>query len=152
MVARFIDSFDLGFLRPKLKDSEMGPGWNDEEIERAIRRFKRFFYMTGTQTIPGGPGFVPTKEIDWVWHMFLLYTKRYAETCFNLFGRMIHHAPDEDASMESKNQLRKGFSATAELYQRLFGENYGEVRAECGACCDGSGGCHSCQHIAVEQQ
>ncbi len=38
-------------------------------------------------------GLTPTREIDEVWHNFILHTKFYDEYCQNNFGRFIHHNP-----------------------------------------------------------
>lgn len=33
------------------------------------------------------------REIDDMWHTFLLFTKEYQEFCWSYFGYFIHHAP-----------------------------------------------------------
>jgi len=35
----------------------------------------------------------PTKEVDKVWHHFLLNTKLYQQYCLATFGKFIHHTP-----------------------------------------------------------
>ena len=35
----------------------------------------------------------PSKEIDTVWHDFILDTKEYANYCMLKFGKFIHHVP-----------------------------------------------------------
>lgn len=37
------------------------------------------------------------KEIDDMWHTFLLFTKEYASFCKNYLGRYFHHAPTTNA-------------------------------------------------------
>lgn len=34
------------------------------------------------------------KDIDLMWHVFLLYTKDYMDFCDNYFGEYVHHLPD----------------------------------------------------------
>lgn len=34
------------------------------------------------------------KDIDLMWHIFLLYTKDYADFCDKYFGEFLHHLPD----------------------------------------------------------
>lgn len=36
---------------------------------------------------------VPSKEVDEVWHTFILHTKLYEEYCKKEFGTFIHHNP-----------------------------------------------------------
>lgn len=46
---------------------------------------------------------VEMKEIDDMWHTFLLFTKPYSEFCQQYFGKFIHHVPATDA--EKKNNV-----------------------------------------------
>ena len=34
------------------------------------------------------------KDVDHMWHIFLLYTKDYMDFCQNHFGEYLHHLPD----------------------------------------------------------
>ncbi len=34
------------------------------------------------------------KEVDLIWHVFLLYTQDYMDFCENYFGEYYHHLPD----------------------------------------------------------
>lgn len=86
--------------------------------EAAIRQFKRFFYLAGTQK----GSFVPTGAIREVWHEYLLFTKEYSESCHELFGKFIHHHPINESA-----ELKNAFNFTAEVYRRLFGEDYEDV-------------------------
>lgn len=38
----------------------------------------------------------PSMAADIGWHMFILYTRDYADFCEQVAGRFIHHIPDED--------------------------------------------------------
>ncbi|MCB1828432.1 MAG: hypothetical protein KDH94_08380 [Coxiellaceae bacterium] len=40
------------------------------------------------------------KEIDDMWHTFILFTKPYADFCDHYFGQFIHHFPTTDAEKE----------------------------------------------------
>lgn len=44
------------------------------------------------------------KEVDAMWHTFLLFTKDYAEFCQNYFGRFIHHQPVQKESDISRKK------------------------------------------------
>lgn len=43
------------------------------------------------------------KNIDQMWHVFLLYTKDYMAFCDDYFGEYLHHLPDLVDKMESQN-------------------------------------------------
>jgi len=51
---------------------------------------KRFMYLTVL-----APNFelAPTKPIDELWHMFILFTKEYTDYCEHFNGRYVHHKP-----------------------------------------------------------
>jgi hypothetical protein len=36
---------------------------------------------------------MPSHAVDEAWHLFLLWTREYAEFCQGAFGRFLHHAP-----------------------------------------------------------
>ena len=44
------------------------------------------------------------KGIDLMWHIFLLYTKDYAEFCEKYFGQFLHHLPEIVDPDETENQ------------------------------------------------
>ncbi len=41
------------------------------------------------------------KEIDDMWHTFLLFTQDYMQFCFDYFGSYIHHAPNTENTVPS---------------------------------------------------
>ena len=60
----------------------------DSEIGTAIDRFKGFIFLNavGYSRLS-----MPIKEIDIVWHTFLLFTAEYADFCDRYVGRFVHH-------------------------------------------------------------
>ena len=44
----------------------------------------------GTDTVPHAP----PAALDEVWHVFLLFTRRYARFCRDKIGRFVHHDPE----------------------------------------------------------
>lgn len=60
------------------------------------------------------------KGIDLMWHIFLLYTKDYAEFCHKYFGVFLHHLPDlvdpdEEDQMKFTLNLEKFLNYTYDL-------------------------------------
>lgn len=52
------------------------------------------------------------REIDQMWHVFLLYTKDYMDFCEKYFGEYLHHLPDivptfQKGSFEFEGNLNK---------------------------------------------
>ncbi len=48
----------------------------------------------------------PTRDIDNIWHTFLLFTSDYAEFCGVFFGKFIHHKPDR--KIRNRNIISEG--------------------------------------------
>ncbi|GLZ04318.1 hypothetical protein Acsp03_17840 [Actinomadura sp. NBRC 104412] len=42
-----------------------------------------------------GAGLAPSTSVDTGWHVFLMYTREYAEFCHRVAGRFIHHRPND---------------------------------------------------------
>jgi hypothetical protein len=47
------------------------------------------------------------REIDDMWHTFLLFTNDYHEFCMNYFGEFFHHYPLKDEDKKTPNELYK---------------------------------------------
>jgi hypothetical protein len=52
------------------------------------------------------------RDIDQMWHVFLLYTKDYMDFCLKYFGEYLHHLPDivptfEKGSFDFESNLAK---------------------------------------------
>lgn len=59
----------------------------------------------------------PSERVDAVWHQFILWTKLYSEYCQTLYGRFLHHTPDDDGA---KNQQQ--FQCCLSEYKSKYGE------------------------------
>ncbi len=51
-------------------------------------QYRGFFFSGGTWTV--------SPEIDLFWHEHILDTKKYKQDCEMVFGRFLHHVPDND--------------------------------------------------------
>lgn len=103
----------------------------------------------------------PSKEIDKIWHSFILFTKDYRFYCINFLGRFIDHIPDTGKTKPEGNYLAN----TLNKYDEIFGfiedrvwkvipeqknHYYPDYEAPCGAgdesssSCTFSGNCFDC--------
>ncbi len=60
-----------------------------------------------------------SKDIDNLWHTFILFTKNYARFCTQVAGHFLHHAPNVS---EQKNNLREKAEKFMNVYVALFRE------------------------------
>lgn len=61
------------------------------------------------------------REIDHMWHIFLLYTRDYADYCQKYFGEYLHHQPDlvpyfENQGFKFETNLEKFLNYSYELF------------------------------------
>ncbi len=73
----------------KLQEPSYG-SWSEERALNAVEDYKRYLAITkalnGYQLVPNG-------DLDEIWHLHLLDTRRYVEDCYTLFGGFLHHYP-----------------------------------------------------------
>jgi len=92
--------------------------WSPAFTERAIEEYKKFIYLCCT--LPDGAS--PSRIVDKVWHMHLLYTQNYwEEFCPNILRFRLHHYPSKWGS-EEKQKHKLWFDNTLKHYQEIFGQ------------------------------
>lgn len=63
------------------------------------------------------------RDIDNMWHNFILYTRDYTDFCVKYFGEYLHHVPDVSETML---QTDDEFSIELERYLSYVYDNLGE--------------------------
>lgn len=114
-----LKQLDVGPIAYKLMHNSNGLGWSSEKTTQAISRYLMF--LTLIHLYPNRQ-FVPSQEIDSVWHFHIIDTIKYVEDCEMLFGRFIHHFPyfgNRDAA--DRKKLEQIFEQTQVLFQEHFG-------------------------------
>ena len=114
-----LKQLDFGPIAYKLMHKSDGLGWSREKTTQAISRYLMF--LTLIHLYPNRQ-FVPSIEIDCVWHFHIIDTIKYAQDCQILFGRFIHHFPyfgSRDAA--DRKNLEIIFEQTQVLVQEHFG-------------------------------
>ncbi len=113
-----LHSLDFDLIAKKLMHSEHSQGWTQEQVERAISRYKMFLYLI---YLYPNSSITPTPEIDRVWHQHILDTRKYARDCQWLFGYFVHHSPGSCMENEvDKLTLSTAFSRTIALFAEHF--------------------------------
>lgn len=126
---RVINNLDLTNLKIKLQTQN---GWTPEECEAAETWYKRF--LTLRVKYPDKE-LVPNKEIDEIWHLHILDTRKYSNDCKDIFGSFFHHSPSY-----GQRNLSNELEMTKSLYRAEFGEDFIlQSSASCGGSdCSGS--------------
>jgi hypothetical protein len=100
-------------------------GLTVEETELRFRETLKFLVLCALNP---DAGYSPSREIDDVWHEFILHTKQYAEFC-ELVGGYLHHVPSSDGK-------RGDFKLTFQALSRAFKDAYPRFwQKDSGPCC-----------------
>ena len=96
-------------------------GYSDDEMKMLERECKRYLIMAILKT-DGGTNMY-SKDVDNLWHSFILFTKEYARFGKECAGHFIHHAPrtDHDAPL-TKDESVQQFKSFLSRYEELFNE------------------------------
>ena len=90
--------------------------WTGLTATIAIREYKKFLYLAKFH----GP-VSPSKIVDTVWHLHLLYTDSYwNELCKKVLKANIHHAPTSGSKLDEKKYTDQ-YIETKRRYQSEFG-------------------------------
>lgn len=109
-----LDASDADFsFSKKLAKEE---NWSLDFAKRAIEEYKKFVYLCCI--LPHGAS--PSKVVDKVWHMHLIYTQNYwEEFCPNILKRTLHHHPSKGGDHEDRKHMN-WFSGTLRSYREIF--------------------------------
>lgn len=90
--------------------------WSLDFARKAIEEYKKFVYLCCI--LPHGAS--PSKIVDKVWHMHLIYTQNYwEEFCPHILKRALHHHPSKGGYAE-KERHQNWFEDTLAGYRQVF--------------------------------
>lgn len=105
--------FDTGFAERLTREQ----GWGVLFARQAIGEYRRFLFLTQV----AGHAVTPSKAVDAVWHLHLLYTRSYWEgLCGEVLGRPLHHEPGAGNAGEAPHYAQQ-YERTLQSYRRIFG-------------------------------
>lgn len=130
-----LDAFEAPYLEEKLmKEKIFG---DKPQYQEAFVEFKKYAALT---KIFDEPLAMASKEVDAVWHQFILFTRQYHGFCKEFLGNYMHHSPSTSLTPViegSRENLR-------EKYKQVFGKPspLWKFNHNCTSCCTDS--CASC--------
>ncbi|MFO0899957.1 MAG: TIGR04222 domain-containing membrane protein [Pirellulales bacterium] len=106
-----------GATRPFSKRLAAEQGWSAEFAAAAIEEYKRFALLS----VAAGHVVTPSKVVDEVWHLHLIYTRNYWDVfCPQVLGRPLHHDPGVGRAGEADRHAQQ-YAQTLASYRRVFG-------------------------------
>jgi uncharacterized protein (TIGR04222 family) len=91
--------------------------WSPAFAAAAIEEYKRFALLS----VVAGHTVTPSKVVDQVWHLHLIYTRNYWDVfCAQVLQRPLHHDPGQGITGESARHADQ-YRQTLASYARVFG-------------------------------
>jgi hypothetical protein len=126
------NNVDLSTVGIRLREKH--PSWNDQRVGNALLEYRRFLSLC--KAYPSRK-ISPSLDVDEVWHLHILDTRKYPGDCEKLFGHFLHH----EACIGERDTAN--LLETAALYEQLFGVNPGQEWLDAATCAGPGGGCGS---------
>jgi hypothetical protein len=111
---RELSAYEAPFLKEKmLLEGECTAA----QYEERFLEFKKFIGLARMYREPLG---MPSKEVDGVWHQFILFTRDYFGFCDRFYGKYFHHSPNIPSRAG-------GGSDDVGTLARLYNKTYGKM-------------------------
>ena len=99
--------------------------YSDQDMILLERELKRFLILG---IINDGATFgMYSKDVDNLWHTFILFTKEYAQFCNKFAGKFIHHVPVTEDSVDDKLEMHNEFKKFIKNYESVFHEKAHDI-------------------------
>jgi hypothetical protein len=107
-------SFDGAFVQRLMREMKRPEAF----VLLAIAEYRRFLFLKQTVSHP----VVPSRQVDQVWHLHLLYTRSYwDDLCTVVLQAPLHHHPGT-SSGSSDDYFWQGYEETLSSYRRVFNQ------------------------------
>ncbi len=87
--------FDLNKIEKRLSGGKYR--WSAIRITKALAAYESFMTHAAESPVM----VIPTGDVDEVWHLHILDTRKYLIDCHEAFGRFIHHTPFEESKSDT---------------------------------------------------
>ena len=140
-----IRAYSFDEVREKILNNQ---SISESEVDLAIEEFKKYLSLIclGYRGIA-----MASKDVDEVWHTFILFTKKYESFCNQVFGAFLHHEPSTrncpvpvSASQKFVNAYHEVFGPIPKIWSGVA-QGVGECRSCSDTCSDGCSGSTNCQ-------
>jgi hypothetical protein len=111
-----LDSYKAPFLEERLIGN--GTFKDRDSFLESFTEFKKYASLSFLSD--GGPSGMMSKDIDEVWHQFILFTREYGNFCQESFGRFLHHSPNTTQTTNARK--RETTMNFVRSYNQVFGD------------------------------
>jgi hypothetical protein len=85
-----------------------------------------------------------SRQVDEVWHQFILFTKEYNGFCEDYLGSFMHHSPHISSTPSSRR--KQGMENFINSYRKTFGDipSIWNLSSDCSTDMCGADSCNAC--------
>ena len=108
-----------------IKRCQKDYNYTNEDMVILEKELKKYFVLAALKTEPGSELGMYSKDVDNLWHTFILFTKEYADFCKTYIHHFVHHVPEIDTDKSTPEKLakiRQTFHAFVKSYEATFHE------------------------------
>ncbi len=99
-------------------------GYSDADIAILEKELKRYLILAIVANNDSDGFGMYSKDVDNLWHSFILFTKNYSSFCDKYRGKFIHHNPrtDEMQTVKQRAEARQNLCNFIKMYEEIFEE------------------------------
>lgn len=110
-----------------------------EVAENVFDEMLKFLYLCTIMPTPCSP---PSKEIDNMWHLFILHTIDYFIFCEEYCGQYIHHDPTESPYTNNRQEMYEvAIQTFSNLEPKFWKHLFTSRKEDCGSSCGNDNYC-----------
>jgi hypothetical protein len=96
--------------------------YNDEDMLILEQELKRYLILCALKKYRDPSVNMYSRDVDNLWHSFLLFTKEYARFCDKNVGHFIHHTPETNKILSAQQfqEAQKEFCNFVKKYEETF--------------------------------
>lgn len=113
----------------------------NDTAKNHFEALKQFLFLCSKSEHPC----FPSKQLDEIWHTFILFTKDYYTFCKDGLGKFVHHIPFND-EQDKLNNFQPGYFCYIQenKMKKKFVKNLSQLETVFKADCGSGGDCSSC--------
>lgn len=116
-------ALSVDLVAASYRSDDFPSDWTREMRNRSHERYLRWLRL---KQLHPTARLAPTRDIDFFWHLHMLAPVAYHRDCMRLFGKILDHDGGFGKGPGELPRLREVFLATAQLWERTYGEPYRE--------------------------
>ncbi len=112
-----------------IKRCQKDHNYTNEDMIILEKELKKYLILSALITNNGSGVGMYSKDVDNLWHSFILFTKDYADFCSKFCNHFIHHIPEtnKNTTPEKLEEIRNDFQAFIKNYEETFQEEINSI-------------------------